>query len=507
MIYIHSREVPDRSMIEKVRQNTLDFIKIHSRMTRHHKRKRRVRQFTGLQCLALVSSVAWMPHSLESFQFTDRVPSSFLRVREHTKYNSMASRSIRKGQRLVLQSKQNSATSISAHSLTTALEGLWEDRVEDSADDEDDNSNDYESLVWLDLDPGLNSKNDEQFSSSDAKHDSTPIKLPLYPLSEVYLPMSTSLQTPDTVVNHTLNNVEPQNVRMALDLLSQTDQPPRFCVVLRAIDTGRIASIGNILRIVDADIQKISTHNGNDSDSYDVDDIDKIIRIRLACQSEGLVEILEVENGSGWGEKRLLRSDEYLQALLRPILTENDEEHETNSDWQAAYTRIRQDLRTIKLIYQLELGSEEYPPDTLKRLGNEIQDFPDLEDCNETADILLWKLAQEWQSVCMTLRQGRQALLATERNERMVEAACSYGGPLKLPIHLSDLDPKSRQEIQDLDYDFQLEHEESGMDPTLDFQVLIGLGSTDRRFDFLAKLVARERMRLEMVASKLSSSR
>ncbi len=467
-----------------------------------------MRQCIGLQSLALVASVAWMPHSLESFQFTDRVPSSFLRVQEHINCKSI---SFRHCQQLAFPWEQISATYLSAHSLTTALEGLWEDRVEDSADDDkNDDSKDYESLVWLDLDPELNSKNNEQAAStltSGAPHDNTPIKLPLYPLSEVYLPVSTTLQSPDTVVNHTLNNVEPQNVRMALDLLSQTDEPPRFCVVLRAIDTGRIASIGTILRIVDADIQKLSNHNGNDSDSTDEEDIDKIIRIRLTCQSEGLAEILEVENGSGWGEKRLLRTDEYLQARLRLLLTENDGEHENSSDWQAAYIRIKQDIRTIKLVYQLELGSEEYPPDTLKRLGNEIQDFPDLEDCNESADILLWKLAQEWQSVCMTLRQGKQAILATERNERMVEAACSYGGPLKLPIHLSDLDPKSRQEIQDLDYDFQLEHEESGMDPTLDFQVLIELGTTDRRFDFLAKLVARERMRLESIASKSSRRR
>jgi len=224
------------------------------------------------------------------------------------------------------------------------------------------------------------------------------------------------------------------------------------------------------------------------------------MRIRLTCQSEGLAEIAEVENGSGWGAKRLLRSDEYLRARLQPLISV-DERSGNNIAWQESYEAICQDLRTIKLIYQLQLGSEDYPPDTLLRLGNEIRDFPEIDPNDYDGDDLLWHLAQEWQSVCMTLRQGRQALLATERNERMVEAMCAYGGPLKLPIQMSDLDPKSRLKVQELDQDFQYEHEESGMDPILDFQVLIGLPTTTRRFGYLAKLVARERLRLEAIAS------
>ncbi len=398
-----------------------------------------------LVCCALV--VASMPNSAESFQFG-----------------------------LTLASTPKFSTSLSAHSLTTALECLWEDRVEEIGPDE---KRDYESLIWLDLESDM-------LNQDDDKEENTLMTLPLYPLTEVYLPMSTTGISHDTtIVNHTLNNVEPQNVKMALDLLSEAPENRRFCVVLRAMDTGRIASIGTILRIVDADIQK---NFG-----------DEIMRIRLTCQSEGLAEITEVENGNGWREKRLLRSEEYLRARLSPLdTTESDK-----NDWQDSYRAITKDLRTIKVIYQLQLGSEDYPPDTLLRLGNEIRDFPELPA--GSGDALLWELAQEWQSVCMTLRQGRQALLATERNEKMVEAACAYGGPLKLPIHMEDLDPKSRLLVQELDQDFQYEHEESGMDPILDFQVLIGLGTTNRRFGLLQKLVARERLRLESIAS--SSSR
>ena len=438
--------------------------------------------------------LAIMPLSAESFPFLDRLAST------------RASRRLNNCPISILGSETAAPAILSAHSLTTALEGLWEDRVADSDPDE---RNDYESTLWLNLDPDLNPKNDNRTSSScssdsDQEENAT-FTLPLYPLNEVYLPMSIASTAPDSIVNHTLNNVEPQNIKMALDLLSETTITPRFCVVLRAMDTGRIASVGNILRIVDADVQKLANCDDNDSTTKDQKDIDKIIRIHLTCQSEGLAEIMEIENGSGWGEKRLLRSDEYLRSRLRPLLSVDDDENDNVNYWQAAYRAIREDIRTIKLIYQLQLGSDDYPPDTLLRLGNEIRNFPELDAVADDGDSLLWKLAQEWQSVCMTLRQGRQALLATERNERMVDAAISKGGPLKLPIHLSDLDPEARWEIKELDQEFQLEHEESGMDPTLDFQVLIGLPTTNRRFGFLSKLVARERYRLENIAS--SSSR
>lgn len=419
---------------------------IHRR--RIYKRERKGYPPLEFLWLLLCSVVASLPNLAESFQCSNR---------------------------------GTSKTLLFAHSLTTALEGLWEDRAVDCGPDD---KSDYESLIWLDLDSDLNDGDQPRPSSDD---ESMSMTLPLYPLTEVYLPMSTTSIPPDRIVNHTLNNVEPQNIKMALDLLSKKAETPRFCAVLRAMDSGRIASIGNILRIVDADIQRGARE-------------DEILRIRLTCQSEGLAEIAEVENGSGWGAKRLLRSDEYLRARLHP-LTSDDEEIDNDKDWQDAYEAICQDLRTIKLIYQLQLGSKDYPPDTLLRLGNEMRDFPEIDRSNNGSDELLWQLAQEWQSVCMTLRQGRQALLATERNERMVEAMCAYGGPLKLPIQMSDLDPKSRLKVQELDQDFQYEHEESGMDPILDFQVLIGLPTTSRRFRFLAKLVARERLRLEAIAS------
>ena len=394
-----------------------------------------------------------------------------------------------------------SPTLLSAHSLTTALERLWDDRI---ASYSEDMKEDYQYLSWLDLESENSDVPSAKTNTTRVSADDS-VTLPLYPLSEVYLPQSTRF---GTIVNHTLNNVEPQNIKMALDLLSESSPSPRFCVVLRTIDTGRIANVGTILRIIDSDIQKIPEA------TYDFDPVDsnkaseKISRIVLTCHSEGLAEILDVENGSGWAAKRILRDDEYLRAKVRPLtMSESSENNaiETMDSWQDVYNTIREDIRTIKLIYQIQLGREAYPREMLFRLGNEMQDFPELDDSTENGETLLWNLVQEWQSVCMTLRHGRQGMLSGDRNELMIDARDRMGGPRKLPILLSDIDPESRLEVQKLDMRFQKEHELSNMDPTLDFQVLIGLPTTKRRFDFLARLVARERSRLEALASSYSS--
>ncbi|KAL3906182.1 MAG: hypothetical protein SGILL_009375 [Bacillariaceae sp.] len=281
---------------------------------------------------------------------------------------------------------------------------------------------------------------------------------------------------------------------MAQDLLlpssDDDDDPPRFCAVLRAMDTGRIASIGTIMRIVDAEEQ---LHYGTED----------IARIRLTCQAEGLVEIRGIENGAGWSEKRLTKSSEYLLARVRPTTKEDDTDDVTvlSEKLQA----LVKELRTIKTMYQLDLGAEDYPPGSLPKIGEAIQDdcIADTEGSSSMTELddAFWRLAQEWQSVCYTLRQGQQSLLSAERNERMVDAACKKGGPLKLPIHMSDLEADERQEIQRMEMEAQERHIELGIDPVLDFQVLVSLPSLDERIDWLGKIMSREQKRLAEVAS------
>jgi Lon protease-like protein len=296
--------------------------------------------------------------------------------------------------------------------------------------------------------------------------------MPLYPLSATYLPAH---------VNHTLNNVEPRNVQMALDLMESKDR--RFCAVLFAADTGRIATVGTVLRILEAEIQE-----------YD----GKIARIRLTCQAENLVEICDIDNPEAFSrEKRLRRSQEYLKARVRYIET-SPPIGVTNDDFpEATISELAENFNLVKIMYQLEIGSEKMPPSALSKLGAELSSWSHENfDCERS----FWQAAQEWQSVCYTIQQGKQAILSTERNEIMIAAASEKGGPLKLPIHLEDLSPEVRREIQSMEVEAQDHFCKLGMDPCLDFQAIISLPSRMERITWLSRMVARERQRLETAA-------
>jgi hypothetical protein len=447
---------------------------------------------------------------------------------------------------------------LQSHTLTTALESLSIERriVEPT----------YANIRWIDLlvdnlasSSSSSQSNDQQVKttmngdSDDKILPSTIEILPLYPLPAVYLPVD--------AMNHTLNNVEPQNIQMAKDLTmtmttttvttlkqqisgDKVTTPPladddvttkeytattaaivdgyswmggrRFCTVLRAIDTGRIASVGVVLRIVDAEEQ---THYGTTD----------IARIKLTCQPEDIVEIVQIVNPEAFSrERRLRRSDEYLRAIVRPFVTHSNdtnsnrtpvmegndrlsctEEDTRTTSLLMLLLRVLGNFRLVKTMYQLELGADDFPPRMLSQLGDAIHDEKltleldgvDNDDCTAQLDSVVWKLAQEWQSICMTLRQGQQAILSTDRNERMIDAAISKGGPLKLPIHLGDLEPEARRGIQLLEGEAQSKHVQMGMDAILDFQVLVSIPSIEGRIRWLDLLIARERTRLENIAS------
>ena len=161
------------------------------------------------------------------------------------------------------------------------------------------------------------------------------------------------------------------------------------------------------------------------------------------------------------------------------------------------------DYNTIKTIYQLEIGKEEFPPSTLSKLGNAMSawDFDQIEGNK----MEFWRAVQEWQSVCYTLRAAKQSLLSANRNERMIEDACSRGGPLELPIHLEECSRPVRAEIEHMEVEAQSAYEKLQLDPTMDFQAMLSLPDFDQRVQWLAAVVSRERARLERVATQQSA--
>ena len=359
--------------------------------------------------------------------------------------------------------------------LNTAFEWLSEERYDDDA---------YRGVSWIDpalqvpvptiTSPTRNGNFDDSLLTPS-------MLMPLYPLSATYLPVRGT--------NFTLNNVEPRNLQMALDLMdddhsndSKGEGNKCFCAVLCASDTGRIASVGTVLKILDIAKQE---RDG------------QLVRIVVTCQPQQAVEICSIENPTAASyEQRLRRSPEYLKARVRP-LQPHTKAGQSSTDARIM-SQLVEDFGLVKTMYQLGVGSHKMPPQALVKIADALpiwttSDF-------ESGDQAFWNAAQVWQSLCYTVRHGRQMILSADRNELMVAAASEKGGPLKLPIHMEELDPDARRKIQTMEVQAQVEFFDLKLDPTLDFQAMISLASRVERIQLLSQLVSRERRRLESVA-------
>jgi hypothetical protein len=94
-------------------------------------------------------------------------------------------------------------------------------------------------------------------------------------------------------------------------------------------------------------------------------------------------------------------------------------------------------------------------------------------------------------------------------NEIMIESEIKKGGMLKLPIKREKLGPDVQHVLNKLEEEACDEFHSLGMDPCLNFQILIGMreghsGDTDslneyqiQRLLYLGKLISRERRRVE----------
>lgn len=308
--------------------------------------------------------------------------------------------------------------------------------------------------------------------SNRTAEDTTCYTLPLYPLPACYLPTGQPQQ---------LRNTEPRNVKMALDL----GIGGRFCVVLSALDTGRIASVGTIFRIVRMDLQ-------NDPASGE------LARVLLTCQAEELVDIQKINNPkvAQW-ENRLNRSDEYLIATVcpRPDVMWN------TSDVQQI--SMLDDYNAVSQMYQRGVETDDLPPFSRERLEDILP--PLLEGTLDATNF--WQIAQDWQSLCYTVREGHQIAMVSDRNELLIDAAMRKGGPLNLPVHVEDLLLKDRQKVQELEVQAQQRWLSRNLDPSIDFQVLLSLNTYKERLEYFASMIQRERKRLEIILQTGSSEK
>jgi hypothetical protein len=365
------------------------------------------------------------------------------------------------------------------------LEGLAEERYHALA---------YHNVKWIDPSVPTTSSVDDDPSIDDEEDT---ITIPIYPIPAVYLPYG----------KHVLNNVEPRNLQMALDLnatksstsTGKTD-PTLFCVTLAAADTGRIATVGTLLQIEDM------------VPTYDPLDPSKLIRMTVHCQAKGVVEIETIVHPVT-SQQKLLQSSTYLQGRVR-ILTPSPSTDDVKPPKRLLH-QMNEDFQLLRTMYNLGIGSQDLPPKALVNLALAmpqdlllISDDDDDDDDGKDHKNGIWQAAQIWQSLCLTIREGKEQLLQSDRNEWMVAASTSTqgGGPLRLPIHLEDLSIQERRRVQDLEVQAQTDFVALELDPCLDFLALMSLDTDHERWNWLATMISRERLRTEQAARQYISS-
>jgi len=251
---------------------------------------------------------------------------------------------------------------------------------------------------------------------------------------------------------------------------------------------------------IDKQLSASAAANSDDSQPPSIGDLDRIV---LTCQAEPvLVDVIRIENPqAALPEQRLRKSPEYLRARVRPRLPRNSEEPRDEQVLLEQLCRQAwEEYRQVQELYQNNSHVSDLPSFAQDRLADAF-DAP-YQDCNEKEAHLLfashksfWPIATAWQILCNTVREGHQMSLNANRNELLVGAALKQGGPLKLPIHVEDVDPSVRKLVNAMEEQAQCDWLSLQLDPCLDFQALLTLSLHFERVQYLTDMMRRERKR------------
>ena len=374
-----------------------------------------------------------------------------------------------------------------AADLHTGYEWLARDKIDAYCDEMSATEPLKHEIVWMDIETGQTGESVDTRSNKCGGADDSEsmyvemvdpiLQLPLYPLPAVHLP------TPGQI--HTLNNVEPRNIRMANDLIDPdkgSGFDGRFCVTLRAADTGRIAQTATLMRLVNVTRQE----------SFD----GSLLAIRVECVAEGLVEVQQIINPNCWSkEQRIKKSDEYLVANVRPMGEDNMRKGDDDRlVVQAIAEKAAHDFDFVRRVYSSKDGisTNELPEWAIDAVRSNLpslsaRDFVDS----------FWQCAEHWQQLSNTIRMVIRSELNSDVNEITIDEACKLGGPLKLPVHRSELPIDVQKRLNGMEEAAAQNFIELGNDPIVSFQIILSMKNGLDRLNYLALLISRERQRLE----------
>ena len=385
-----------------------------------------------------------------------------------------------------------------AAELHTGYEWLARQKLDAHREDDANNGNGKDSkfgheIIWMDIEGGSRGKSidtraepsqnygnvedtDDSLLSTENYGDM--LQIPLYPLGAVHLP------SPGQI--HTLNNIEPRNIKMAEDLVDPEGEfDGRFCVTLRASDTGRVAQTATLMRVV----------NTTRQESFD----GSLLAIRVECVAEGLVEVQQIMNPHAWSkEQRIKKSDEYLVANVWLINEDTVDDDENLQVTDALAKQAQADFETVRNIYSNKdaVSTNELPEWAIDAIRSNLPTLSASDFANS-----FWRCADTWQQLTNTIRMARRSELNSDVNEITIDEACKLGGPLKLPVHRRDLPIDVQKRLNKIEEDAAENFIARGIDPIVDFQIILSMSSALDRLRYLSLLISRERRRLETKAT------
>ncbi|KAL3805514.1 hypothetical protein ACHAW5_011185 [Stephanodiscus triporus] len=303
-------------------------------------------------------------------------------------------------------------------------------------------------------------------------------RMPLYPLGAVHIPHSGE--------NYTIINIEPRNVKMAMDLMNKTRGNALFCATLRARDTNRFASVGTIMQIIDTDdLYGCRLRSGESSN-----EMPALNRVVAICRAVEVADILSIEECA---------NNEY-DYLIAKVRVRDDHCHamtESESDDHLDFIarQIIDDYQTVRSIYinSQSLASNELPP----YARSAVKTLPTFDEDVIHDETKFWKMVETWQMLCNTIRQSKRSKLLSVVNELSVTAAMQAEGPLELPVKRQKLPLIVQKQLEDIEQSASKDFMELGMDPVLDFQEILNMRRHTGRVEKLASMIQRERSRLE----------
>ena len=215
-------------------------------------------------------------------------------------------------------------------------------------------------------------------------------------------------------------------------------------------------------------------------------------KVVVTCQAVGIADIISIENPLAWEEGH--RSGEYLIANVKIRPYPNSNETILPIQHKELPNKLLSNYQKVKDIYSnsQSIASNELPPYAKEA----IQTLCNFTLSDITSEYQFWTFIETWQMLCNTLRQAKRNQLSSIINEISLDAAMELDGPLELPIKRHRLPTSIQIKLDMMEQHASRDYLRMGMDPTLDFQVLMGMREHCDRVEMMAGMVEKELERL-----------